>query len=172
MARHPGYPFEPKSTAYVRPGDFWAIPTRRGGWYCCGRVLAVDVQEVATSRSLIVGLLDWCEPDPPTSDRIVGCIVLDYGVVHIKTVRETGGVLLGHRPLDADGGLEVLLGGHAVNDCPVWGYKSIEGVAHDRFGRHFPEQPAGATMRPAPLSHDDVCPKIVGADGTVIEDSP
>ena len=43
MARHPGFPFEPKSTAYVSPGDFWAIPTRRGGWYCCGRVLAIDV---------------------------------------------------------------------------------------------------------------------------------
>ena len=151
MSRHPGFPFEPRSTAYVSPGDFWAIPTRRGAWYCCGRVLAINVAEVAASRSLIVGLLDWCEPEPPTAGTIGGRAVLAYGIAHIKTVRETGGALLGHRPLDADGGLDGLLRGRGVHDSPVWGYKTIEGLAHEYFGRHFPDQLARAAVLPAPL---------------------
>jgi hypothetical protein len=118
-------------------------------------VLATDVAEVTPSRSLIVGLLDWCEADPPTADAIGGSAVLTYGEAHIKTVRETGGMLLGHRPLDVDGGLDTLLGGRDLRACDVWGYKSIENYAHEYFGRHFPEHPARATDRPAPLQRDD-----------------
>ncbi|WP_213455471.1 hypothetical protein [Rhizomonospora bruguierae] len=152
MARHPGFPFEPRSTAYVSPGDFWAIPTRRGGWYCCGIVLAINVSEVAPSRSLIVGLLDWCGPRPPAVDTMTGATVLAHGEAHVKTIRATGAILLGHMLLDA-GGLDALLNGRVVRDCPVWGYKSIEDLAHEHFGRHFPERPTRATRLPAPLRY-------------------
>src|SRR5262249_10570900 len=36
----PTYPFVPRSTAYLRPGQFWAIPLSDGR-FACGRVLAL-----------------------------------------------------------------------------------------------------------------------------------
>lgn len=143
MKRHPGYPFEPKSITYVRPGDFWAIPTRRGGWYCCGQVL--EISDLTKSRSLIIGLLDWCEPDPPTAEAIAGAAVLSCGHAHVKTVRETGGMLLGHADPPTVAGI-------ADPNLSTWGFKLIEGLAHDHFGRHFPESPVLATERPAGIA--------------------
>src|SRR5262249_13355082 len=148
MSRHPGFPFEPKSTAFVRPGDFWAIPTRRGGWYCCGRVLATS--DLTATRSIVAALLSWCEPQPPTTDTIAGARVIEYGIAHVKTVRESGGMLLGHRPLDADG-LDQLLNDRDMRNVNVWGYLSIEYLAHEHFGRHFPEDPPIAIERPTSL---------------------
>lgn len=36
----PVYPFEPKSNAYLLPGQFWGVPLSDGRW-ACGRVLAI-----------------------------------------------------------------------------------------------------------------------------------
>ncbi|WP_104434997.1 Imm26 family immunity protein [Kineococcus xinjiangensis] len=36
---HPGYPFQPRSTSYLQPGDFWAVPLSDSR-FACGRVLA------------------------------------------------------------------------------------------------------------------------------------
>lgn len=140
MSRHPGYPFDPKSTAHVRPGDFWAIATRRGGWYCCGLVLAIS--NLTATRSLVVALLDWCEPDLPTANSIAKSAVLDFGVAHVKTVRETGGMLLGRGDPPTIAGID-------NPNLTVWGYRYIEGLAHHHFGRHFPLDPCPAVERPA-----------------------
>jgi hypothetical protein len=32
----PEYPFEPKSNAYLLPGQFWGVPLSDRGW-ACGR---------------------------------------------------------------------------------------------------------------------------------------
>lgn len=143
------FPLLPRSTSDVEVGDFWGIPLRRGGWYACGTVLRLDSRVLLT-----VGLLDWCEPSPPTAESITGARVLDWGVAHIKTIELTGGTLLGHRDLAEDGGLDRLVGvsAEALADEPVWGYLSIEDKAHDHFGRHFPEEPNPATKRPSALS--------------------
>jgi hypothetical protein len=150
VGRHPGYPFLPKTATYVRPGDFWAIPLCRGGWYACGRVLDTELR--ISNRLVTVGLLDWCESEKPTSDTIAGAKVLEYGIEHVRFIAAHGGIL-GHRPLDLDGGVAHLLGGRpltgdAVN---VWA-DSISGYAHARFGRHFPESPAKATERPTGIT--------------------
>lgn len=142
MSRHPGYPFEPRSTAHVRSGDFWAIATRRGGWYCCGLVLATS--HLTKSRTLVVALLDWCESDLPTADSIADAAVLDFGIAHVKTVRETGGVLLGHGDPRTVTGIDNL-------NLAAWGYKHIETLAHHHFGRHFPEEPYPAIERPTSI---------------------
>ncbi|MEV4515647.1 hypothetical protein AB0K00_42685 [Dactylosporangium sp. NPDC049525] len=141
MSRHPGYPFEPKSTAYVKPGDFWAIPTRSGDRYCCGQVLSISTHLTA-SRFLIVGLLDWCQMQLPTGDSITGAAVLDFGVAHVKTVRETGGHLLGH------GAVPVVAGTDDPN-LTTWGYMFIERLAHRHFGRHFLQEPGHTAKQPA-----------------------
>jgi hypothetical protein len=97
-----------------------------------------------------VGLLSWCEPHLPTAATIAGAAVLDYGVAHVKTVRETGGMLLGPRPLDADG-LDQILNDRDWSRMAGWGYQSIADKAHEHFGRHFPEDPSVAIERPTPL---------------------
>jgi hypothetical protein len=84
--------------------------------------------------------------------NIAGARVLEYGVAHVKTVRETGGVLLGHRPLEADG-LDQLLHDRDWSRVGVWGYRSIADKAHDHFGRHFAEDPPVAFEQPTPLQH-------------------
>jgi hypothetical protein len=150
VGRHPGYPFVPRTVAYIRPGDFWAIPLRRGGWYACGRVL--DTQTGLSNRLVTVGLLDWCEPDKPTPDAIAGVKVLDYGIEHVRFIAAHGGIR-GHRPLELDGGAAHLLDGRPLrgSDVSVWA-DSISGYAHARFGRHFPETPVKATERPSGIA--------------------
>ena len=126
---------------------------RRGGWYACGRVLRVWDSRV----DLTVGLLDWCEPVLPSAATIAGARVLDYSKVHIKSIQLTGGPLLGHRPLEDDGGWEGLVGGPDRGPGlheGAWGYLEIEALAHKYFGRHFPEQPHPAVERPPPLRSD------------------
>jgi hypothetical protein len=114
------------------------------------RVLRLGASRV----ELTIGLLDWCEPTPPTRDNIAGARVLAYGGARIKTIGLTGGALLGRRALEADGGGRVLVGvpgeGSGWNE-PAWGYLAIEHRAHEHFGRHFPERPNPAVERPAPL---------------------
>lgn len=143
------FPLTPRSTAKIEPGDFWAVPLRRGGWFACGRVL----QRLDSRVLLIVGLLDWCEPLPPTAESIAGAPVLAAGAAHIKTIELTGGALLGHRDLAEDGGLRRLVAAlpDGLDDPPVWGYLSIEDKAHDAFGRHFRDESSPATERPSAL---------------------
>ncbi|GEL98049.1 hypothetical protein [Cellulomonas terrae] len=107
----------------------------------------------APNRSIAVALLDWCEPQPPTAASIAGAGVLDWGHAHVKTVRESGGALVGHRPLELDGGLAGLIGGDDLDPMvgSTWGYLFIEDLAHARFGRHFPEEPLVALERPPVL---------------------
>ena len=54
-------------------------------------------------RTFLAGLLDWVGKQPPTSESIAGSPTLKQGGVHIKTILETGGCILGYRPLEADG---------------------------------------------------------------------
>ena len=142
MPKHPGYPFVPKTTTHVLAGDFWAISLRRGGWYACGQVLYVPEGRV----TLVVGLLDWCEPVPPTADAIAGAPVLDWNGAHVKTIELTGGPLLGHSLLDGGGGWALGYG--------AWGFLEIENRAHAHFGRHFPDAPSPAVERPQPLRRE------------------
>ncbi len=151
MSRHPGYPFVPRTNAHVRAGDYFAIPLPRGGWFCAGRVLKPRTR--INNRWVTLGLLDWCEPESPTSDAIAGVKVLDYGREHVRVLEPLGG-LLGNRPLEADGGLEYLLDGRPVSGDAVETWSSIIAArAHARFGRHFPESPAQATERPPGLGN-------------------
>lgn len=109
MAAHPGHPFVPKSTAHLIAGDFWAVPLSDGR-FACGRVLAVEWPQdddaflgTRNSRIFFAGLMDWSEEQPPTAKDLSGSRLLAQGSGHIKLITESGGAILGHRPLDADG---------------------------------------------------------------------
>jgi len=98
----PLYPFKPKSTANLRPGDFWALPLA-GGDYGCGRVIALKPKTGAGSRSmLLAGLMNWIGISLPTSRDLAGCRTVAQGQIHLRCIWETGGEVLGNRPLAQD----------------------------------------------------------------------
>ncbi|HEX5015049.1 MAG TPA: Imm26 family immunity protein [Candidatus Limnocylindrales bacterium] len=168
MARRPDYPFVPKSTAYLEPGQFWAIPLTDGR-FACGRVLAVprepDPYILVSNRAFLAGLTDWVGESPPDAEAIAGARLIAQGFAHIKAITTTGGEVLGIRPLELDGivparwksheggGLVWVYEGatrlHPITPeerslpiLSVWGYSVIRDYAERTFvGRPwFPDQ--------------------------------
>ncbi|TDM09684.1 MAG: hypothetical protein C4K60_10780 [Ideonella sp. MAG2] len=98
-----GYPFKPKSSTNLRLGDFWALPLANG-MYGCGRVVALKGKGQTGSRSmLLAGLMNWIGSSPPTSASLANCTTYAQGEVHLRCIWETGGEVLGNRPLTDDG---------------------------------------------------------------------
>ena len=97
------YPFVPKSTRSLHPGQFWALPLRNGS-FACGRVLDLPPTLGPSSRTtFLAGLVDWHGSSEPTYAGLEGCSIVREGQVHLKAITLTGGVLLGMRPLELDG---------------------------------------------------------------------
>jgi hypothetical protein len=96
------YPFTPRSTSDLQPGQFWAVPLSNG-FFTCGRVIELPPRGNPGSRiSFLAGLLDWCERKPPDFDSIEGAKCFEQGVAHIKAITEHGGEILGIRQLSLD----------------------------------------------------------------------
>ena len=96
------YPFVPRSSVRLIPGDFWAVPLADGS-FGCGRVLEHMPKGMPGSRVGFLGaLLDWHEPEPPNSQRIAGAASVEQGVMHVFAITKTGGAVLGNRPLALD----------------------------------------------------------------------
>jgi len=102
------YPFEPRSIAYLKPGQFWSIALS-DGTIGCGRVLGFPSKESPLAptgtKIFLAGLMDWKGAGPPTAESIGGSKVIAQGWAHIKAILDSGGQILGHRELDpvADG---------------------------------------------------------------------
>ena len=97
------YPFVPKSNQRLIPGDFWAIPLADGS-FGCGVVLELYPKGMPGSKvAFLAGLLNWHGMSPPTSEAIAGSKTLEQGVTHILAITQTGGEVLGNRPLNLDG---------------------------------------------------------------------
>jgi hypothetical protein len=151
------YPFRPKSTAHLKPGQFWAVPLLDGR-YGCGRVLQIGASQIPVkNRAFFGGLLEWVGTDPPTVPSIAGAGLIKWGVMHIKAITEIGGEILGERALEADGivlplllnvvggsGTLVLDGAEPICEAkreewgkyPVleyWGYDVIQVAANARW---------------------------------------
>lgn len=96
------YPFEPKSTKNLIPGQFWPIRISDGR-YCCGRIIRLfpDVPQWR-SRGFLAGLMDWVSARPPDEESLVGCRTLEQGFATIKSIRETGPMITGFRDLVSD----------------------------------------------------------------------
>jgi len=98
----PAYPFVPRSTAALLPGQFWAIPLSDGS-FGCGRVIELKQAGAAGARvHFLAAVLDWHGDNPPTSENIAGARCLAQGKSHLKAITQTGGSILGHRPLELD----------------------------------------------------------------------
>jgi hypothetical protein len=154
--RPPIYPFIPRSTAALQPGQFWAIPLSDGS-FGCGRVIELKTPGTVRARTIfLAAVLDWHSNQPPSFDAIARAKCLDQGEAHLKVVTKSGGCILGHRPLELDDiepwefrGAEshvnshVLRGSHIVRpqeptdgSLPVlstWGYRVPTIIAEARF---------------------------------------
>lgn len=152
------YPFEPRSTRLLRPGQFWAVPLPDGR-FTCGRVLQLWGSHLPSlSRGFFGGLADWVDDRPPTAEAIAGTAVVAHGVMHVRSIVSTGGVILGHRPLDDAAALPHFASDHGgtatmllrgadgvrpldaaeARNYPVltyWGATTIRELAERRFAR-------------------------------------
>jgi hypothetical protein len=152
------YPFTPKSTAQLLPGQFWAVPLSDGR-FACGRVLQLAGSEIPTkSRGFFGGLHSWVGAKEPDAAEIETAPFLDFGAMHIRAITEVGGKVLGEAPLrnfqmpkllSAAGGPDTMLlaGADAVRKAkrsewgtlPVlgyWAYDHIREIAEHRLAQH------------------------------------
>lgn len=97
------YPFIPKSTAHLEPGQFWSIPLNNGR-FACGRVMQLAFWGgKKDTRWFLAGLANWVGKEPPSATSIAGCVVMAQGAAHIGVIRDYQGLILGHRSLEEDG---------------------------------------------------------------------
>lgn len=94
------YPFRPKSTAKLAPGQFWTL-SLSDGRFACGIVLDPKDGGDRPSRTLfLAGLLDWVGDAPPTAASIARAPLDRAGYLHVGAVksvvgqRDLGGLLV------------------------------------------------------------------------------
>ena len=88
-------PFTPKSTAYLRPGQYWSLPLKAGR-FGCGVVLSrVEREGKPDTRMFLAGLLQWIGDSQPTDELIVNRPIAVKRFAHIKMIQMTGGQLIG-----------------------------------------------------------------------------
>jgi hypothetical protein len=121
-----GYPLVPRSNRYLRAGQFWALPLRDGR-FGCGRVMAVPAFGPSDRVGVVVGLMDWVGVGRPTLVEIAGRGVLEQAKSRFETISNTGGEVLGNRPLELDGLVVADLFG---NYARVWGPPREDARAH------------------------------------------
>ena len=97
------FPFVPRRSSALVAGDFWSISLSNGR-YACGRVLGhIGRSEPRSTVTFIAGLLDWTSDQPPDAAAIAGAAVANIGHVHVATISDGGGAVVGHRELGLDG---------------------------------------------------------------------
>ncbi len=96
------YPFVPKSSLSLTPGDFWGFKLKNDTW-ACGRVLQLRPEGRQSRMWFFGALLDWNGESQPTFDSIANAKTFRQGTMHIASIRRTGPLVLGNRPsyLDA-----------------------------------------------------------------------
>jgi len=96
------FPFEPKSSLSLSPGDFWGFKLKDGTW-ACGRVLQLRNSGPNSRMWFFGALLDWNGAKKPNADSIAGARALRQGTMHIDSIKRTGINIEGTRSLTLDG---------------------------------------------------------------------
>ena len=105
-APEPRYPFVPKSNAYLRAGQFWAVPLSDRPLRV--RPRARRPADAGTPMSLRTrgcsspACSTGSVRRPPTTESIAGADLIAQGFAHIKAILTTGGAILGWRDLATD----------------------------------------------------------------------
>lgn len=128
------YPFEPRTTAYLESGQYWAIPLSNGR-YACGVVIAklADMHDgKIRQRTFLGALIDWVGDEPPDEESIRNASVLKSGEAHLKAIHTTGGTILGKSSI-------LCLGENPrvkTDDVVTMGYGVLKKVAESKFGQN------------------------------------
>ena len=126
------YPFRPKSTARMKPGQYWTFRLRDGG-FACGVVIALLRKgEAVDRRMFLAGLLDWTSSAPPTRPEIEGRGLRERGYAHIKAITQNGGDILGEVTPSWDYPAEV----EPTDSISTWGFGVIRAYGEKYFGTH------------------------------------
>jgi hypothetical protein len=127
-------PFEPRSTSYLRQGQYWSFQLSNGH-FACGLVLARTTSEGKLNRTLFLGgLVNWSGPSLPTPSNLKNAGVLQSGFMHIRAIQRNGGEVNGAVDGIWDVAPEVVYTG-LTSDCPsIWGYGYIRALAEKHFG--------------------------------------
>lgn len=93
----PTYPLVPRSTSRLTPGQHWSVP-RDDGFFGVGLVLGVATSETsphhpASTRTLVVGLLDRVLARPASPGDLRAPRLVDWGFAHVRCVALTSGGL-------------------------------------------------------------------------------
>ncbi|WP_165231132.1 hypothetical protein [Aquisphaera insulae] len=97
------YPFVPRSTANLLPGQFFSFRLSDGR-FACGRILATCWPHSTGRRTLFYcGLMDWCGTSPASADDLSGCGLLYEDWFHVVIFEDYGSCVDGLRPLELDG---------------------------------------------------------------------
>jgi hypothetical protein len=126
----PEYPFIPRSTAPLEPGQFWAFALKNGR-FAAGCVLAkLIIGGRVDSRLFLAGLLNWSGNDTPRCEILTDIGLLDMGVAHIKAITENGGHIHGVVHVKDLPHSPVL----KTDEFPTWGYGVVRVLAEKHFG--------------------------------------
>ena len=124
------YPFIPKSTLHLVPGQYWPIQLSTGN-YACGVVLAKLVRnDKVESRVFFAALLDWSSDNLPREESIRLCNHLEKGALHVKAISKANSQILGqanfknmpHNPSEY------------LDDVHTFGYSFLNKLAEKHFG--------------------------------------
>jgi hypothetical protein len=126
----PQYPFMPRSTAHLEPGQFWAFQLTEGR-FACGCVLAKLLRgSKVDSQHFLAGLLDWSGTNVATPDVLAQARVLEQGTAHITTIIENGGFILGIAALPGLRSAPI----RRTSDIETWDFRVIRVLAEKHFG--------------------------------------
>jgi hypothetical protein len=125
------YPFIPRSTTHLEPGQFWSF-SLPDGTHAAGCVLAKLIHDGKLStRMFLAGLLDWSGTTTPNANDLEGTTVIEHGAAHIKAILENGGSILGIARIDGASQAPVLM----TDAIRTWGYGVIRVLAKKHFAR-------------------------------------
>ncbi len=156
MGRAVSYPFTPKTTARLTPGDFWAIPLTDGR-FGCGRVVGLLPAGGRFARvTFIAALVDWVGDHPPTAEAIAEARVLKPGRAHVNSIHAAGSQILGWARLapgdEVSAGERIGMG---------YGQRAMQVSAEARFVGLREQQPEHRRVR-SPLTEEMLQPMAAG----------
>jgi hypothetical protein len=124
------YPFRPKSTAHLKPGQYWSFKVE-GNRFVAGVVISLRRKDGTIDRRLfLAGLLDWCGDTVPQPHDLESKSIRERGFAHIKAIAENGGEILGEFSPCWDFPSEI----EPTDSISTWGYGVIRVYAQKYYG--------------------------------------
>ncbi len=128
------FPFEPRSTAHLRQGQFWCFELSNGQ-YVAGVVVARAISNgKANRRIFLAGLLDWHGKKPACPSELENSTVIGSGFAHIATIQNNGNSVIGELERHWEIPSEMEYFGLTADGPTLWGTAFIRALAEDRFG--------------------------------------